>query len=358
MPTVGATAIKSLITEIANLEAAIENIGKHQRAKLNDINLQAIRTAVVGAAPEFDPANWNQKPESEQNQLLGRLTAARDSLQNIMANEGPYGPKHMMYSEYAANGHIFLLAVFGFVGILGLLMLINASWKSATGTAESYVAKDTMTTIEHFARLKKEEDGAKAKLSQLGIKLEQARESKNAEEIKKSDEAYKKQQILAADASQKLDEPFRDATNAIIRIRDETRKGPTNEADVLSMVILLGTLGGMIHLVGSLVMYVGNRQLKRSWVLYYLSMPVTGAALAPIIYMLLRIGILSPTNSGGAGSSISNLNLIAIYAFAALTGLFSKEASDKLAEIFKNLFRSEPKTKDPATPDKAKVAQA
>jgi hypothetical protein len=52
--------------------------------------------------------------------------------------------------------------------------------------------------------------------------------------------------------------------------------------------------------------------------------------LAPIIYMLLRVGILRPTTNATGGSSIANLNLIAIYVFAALTGLLSKVASDKL----------------------------
>ena len=113
------------------------------------------------------------------------------------------------------------------------------------------------------------------------------------------------------------------------------------------MVILLGALGGSLHLVGSLVKYVGNRQLKRSWLLYYLYTPVAGAALAPIVYMLLRVGILSPTSSSTGASNIANLNLIAIYAFAALSGLFGKTALDKLAEVFKTIFRSgELPTKD------------
>jgi hypothetical protein len=97
-----------------------------------------------------------------------------------------------------------------------------------------------------------------------------------------------------------------------------------------------------------LVKYVGNRQLKRSWLLYYFYTPVAGAALAPIVYMLLRVGILSPTSSStSGGSTIANLNLIAIYAFAALSGLFGKTALDKLAEVFKTIFRSgEASTKD------------
>ena len=106
------------------------------------------------------------------------------------------------------------------------------------------------------------------------------------------------------------------------------------------MVVLLGALGGSLHLVGSLVKYVGNRQLKRSWLLYYFYTPVAGAALAPIVYMLLRSGF-SVQQVHPPVALISNLNLIAIYAFAALSGLFGKTALDKLAEVFKTIFRSE-----------------
>ena len=82
---------------------------------------------------------------------------------------------------------------------------------------------------------------------------------------------------------------------------------------VLLMVILLGALGGSLHFVGSIVKYIGNRKLKRSWLSHYMAMPFVGAALAPIVYMLLRIGLVNPTGVTGEGSGISSLNLIAIY---------------------------------------------
>ena len=81
--------------------------------------------------------------------------------------------------------------------------------------------------------------------------------------------------------------------------------------------------------------------------MYYLSLPVTGAALAPFVYMLLRVGILAPSGASGDGLGVANLNLIGIYAFAALTGLFAKPATDKLSEVFRTFFRTpEPASKD------------
>lgn len=111
------------------------------------------------------------------------------------------------------------------------------------------------------------------------------------------------------------------------------------ESSVLLMVIMLGALGGMLQYLGSLAKYVGNRQLKRSWLMYYLTMPFLGAGLAPVTYLLLRVGILSPGTDAG-GSTISNLNLNGIYAFAALTGLFAKTATEKLNEVFQTFFRT------------------
>ncbi len=104
------------------------------------------------------------------------------------------------------------------------------------------------------------------------------------------------------------------------------------------MVIQMGALGGCLHLLASLVRYVGDRELRRSWALYYFVAPFQGAGLALLIYLLLRVGVLAPTGSGSNG--IGQANLIGIYAFAGLTGMFSKQATDKMAEVFMTLFRT------------------
>lgn len=110
---------------------------------------------------------------------------------------------------------------------------------------------------------------------------------------------------------------------------------PTEFA-ALRMVVLMGCLGGFLHFTSSLAKYVGNRQLLRSWAFYYLLMPIEGAALAPVIYLLLRVGVLSPGASAQNGTE--NLNLVGIYGFAALSGLFSKQAIDMLAQVFTTIF--------------------
>lgn len=121
-----------------------------------------------------------------------------------------------------------------------------------------------------------------------------------------------------------------------------------SESAIFRMVLLMGALGGMLHLCSSLAIFVVNRDLKRSWVVYYLLMAVEGAGLALLVFLPLRVGVLTP--SAGGATSAESLNLLSIHAFAGLTGLFSKQALKKLGEIFSTVF-GQIRAKDPASSD-------
>lgn len=125
-----------------------------------------------------------------------------------------------------------------------------------------------------------------------------------------------------------------EATKIVVDLANKTRTGP-KESEVLRMIIIMGALGGSLHWTSSFAKYVGNGQLLRRWIPYYLLVPFEGAALAPVVYLLLRVGVL-----GGAVSNegTGSLNLISLYGFAALTGLFSKQAIEMLYEVFKTIF--------------------
>jgi hypothetical protein len=111
-----------------------------------------------------------------------------------------------------------------------------------------------------------------------------------------------------------------------------------DEALALRMVVYMGMLGGCLHLLSSFVRYVGDRKLARSWLLYYMAVPVQGGGLALLIYLLLRVGVLAPAENGSGG--IAQANLIGIYAFAGLTGMFARSATEKLGEVFLTIFRT------------------
>lgn len=117
------------------------------------------------------------------------------------------------------------------------------------------------------------------------------------------------------------------------------------EVRMILLVILAGALGSYVHITTSFVDYVGNRNLKRSWLWWYILRPFSGSILAVIFYMIVRGGLISGQIEG---SSLSHYGIAGI---AGLFGLFSKQAIDKLNEIFNVLFavkeKDETKRKDP-----------
>jgi hypothetical protein len=109
---------------------------------------------------------------------------------------------------------------------------------------------------------------------------------------------------------------------------------PTLEQRLMLIVLISGALGSYIHAATSFATYVGNGELHRTWLWWYVLRPFVGAALAFVLYAVTRGGLL--TGSGNA----SVLNPFGIAAIAAMAGMFSKQAVDKLREVFDNLFRT------------------
>jgi len=100
------------------------------------------------------------------------------------------------------------------------------------------------------------------------------------------------------------------------------------------LAALAGALGSYIHLATSFADYAGNDQLSATWAWWYFLRPCIGASLAVIVYLSIRGGIVT---GGGAGA----VSPYGIGAICALSGLFSKQATDKLREVFENLFRTQ-----------------
>jgi hypothetical protein len=110
------------------------------------------------------------------------------------------------------------------------------------------------------------------------------------------------------------------------------------ETRLLLITPLAGALGGYIHSVTSYVAFLGNRQLKRSWMPWYLLRPMVGMALAMALYLALRGGLFA------SGSDSTAVNGYGVAAISALAGLFSKQAVDKLREIAETVFKAEQKS--------------
>jgi hypothetical protein len=107
------------------------------------------------------------------------------------------------------------------------------------------------------------------------------------------------------------------------------------ETRYLAIAMLAGALGSYIHLATSFADFVGNRQLVSSWQWWYLLRPFIGMTLALIMYFVVRGGLI------GGSASAQNLSPYGVAAVAGLTGLFSKQATDKLRETFETLFKTD-----------------
>ena len=164
------------------------------------------------------------------------------------------------------------------------------------------------------------------------------------------------------------------------------------EQQLILLVAVCGALGSFIHVATSFTDYLGNKQFEKSWIPWYLLRPFIGATLALSFYFLIRGGLVTVNAPDGAGqyttvqdtvvyiysdtikgtfikSSAESLkglvkigqekvpvrkdglpiNPFGVAAISLLAGLFSKQAVDKLREIFENLFLTKEavKRKDP-----------
>ncbi|MHC4511851.1 MAG: hypothetical protein ACYTAO_23380 [Planctomycetota bacterium] len=107
----------------------------------------------------------------------------------------------------------------------------------------------------------------------------------------------------------------------------DARISMSTELRLLAVVALAGALGGQIHALRSFAWYVGNRQLKLSWLMEYFLKPFVAASLALVVYFAVRAGFIC------ADSSAAGNNVYGFAGLAGLVGLFSSIAVNKLKRI-------------------------
>ena len=104
---------------------------------------------------------------------------------------------------------------------------------------------------------------------------------------------------------------------------------------LLLLAMCAGALGSFVHTATSFADFVGNRQLVKSWMWWYLLRPVIGSCLAVTLYFAIRAGLMSAQGASG-------LNAFGVVTVSALSGMFAKQATDKLRDVFENLFKASP----------------
>ncbi len=112
----------------------------------------------------------------------------------------------------------------------------------------------------------------------------------------------------------------------------------TTTADIrlILLVAAVGALGSYVHAATSFADFEGNRRLFQSWSWWYVLRVFVGASLSLIIYFVWRAGMFSV----GAEPTITDTTTFSFAAVSGLTGLFSKQAIDKLADVLDNIFKT------------------
>ena len=109
----------------------------------------------------------------------------------------------------------------------------------------------------------------------------------------------------------------------------------TDELRFLLMVLLAGALGSSVFALKSFADYLGNEKLSESWFTFYLIQPVEGAGIAFVFYVVVRGGFFS-----GTSTDLKTVNMFGVCAIAALAGMFSDTAFQKLNEVFDTMFKA------------------
>ena len=107
------------------------------------------------------------------------------------------------------------------------------------------------------------------------------------------------------------------------------------DAMLLLLVVLASAVGSFVHVATSFANYAGRNRFETSWVTWYVLRVPIGAALATVFYFVVRAGFFS----GDAPSSA--VNVYGVAAVAGFVGLFSRQATDKLRELFDTLFKTD-----------------
>ena len=114
----------------------------------------------------------------------------------------------------------------------------------------------------------------------------------------------------------------------------------SDEGRLLFMVVLAGALGGQVRSLRSFAWYVGNKELKRSWLTQYILTPFVGAILATISYFIIR-GCFCPANS-----TVQQINIYGFAGLASLVGIASEPIALKLKQVADTLFTKPIQGKD------------
>lgn len=111
------------------------------------------------------------------------------------------------------------------------------------------------------------------------------------------------------------------------------------QARLLFLVVVAGALGGVLHAGRSLFSFVGNRNLRVSWLWMYYLLPLNGAVIGSLFFLVMLAGLFSVQ-----GNSAQSFYLT--IGVAAIVGIFSQQAVEKLKQISEAILTKVPPSAD------------
>ncbi|MEA2194212.1 MAG: hypothetical protein QOG42_646 [Solirubrobacteraceae bacterium] len=110
----------------------------------------------------------------------------------------------------------------------------------------------------------------------------------------------------------------------------------SGDAALFVLVIIMSLLGSLVYVTTSFALHSSQRNLTVSYLWWYPMRFIGGTGLALLIYTALRGGLFS------GDFTTEEVNPYGIAAAAGLTGMFSKQATGKLAQLFDVAFHIAP----------------
>ena len=121
---------------------------------------------------------------------------------------------------------------------------------------------------------------------------------------------------------------------------------------LLLLAVLIGMAMGAVHSLASISAHAGKHDLGAAWRTYYACRPFTGGGIALVTCLILLSGLggftVPPASEGGKRELV-------VLAWAALAGLYSQSALDKLKELFASIFAT--KGEKAGKPDAARAGK-
>ncbi len=115
------------------------------------------------------------------------------------------------------------------------------------------------------------------------------------------------------------------------------------EPRFIFLLVVASAIGSFVAVATSFTTYLGNQKLYTRWIWWYILRLPVGIALAVLFYVAVRGGFFT------SNASQADVNPFGVAALGGLVGMFSKQAADKLQDVFAQLFNS---SRDSARGDK------